>query len=195
MSSNGKDSLQYLTQIVNDWVDLILPKDYPGTYPSKDSTKVIREAVLGYHVLQPFEYLILDSPVVQRTRYVSQTALSYLVYPTAKHTRFDHSLGMAKIADKLGHSITENDDLIEELRIACLIHDVGHSFFSHLSEDLIKNKFDVLFSNVKEDPLFADCKVHEILSYLITKSPKFTSLLEKVFSRYGRNIASIEFVG
>jgi len=127
--TEGEAALHALAEEINEWVEDIIPADYPKRYPSPKDGKVVREAVSGYQVLKPHEYLLLDSPIMQRLRYIHQTALAYLVYPTANHTRFDHSLGVAKIADDIGHSLGEKKPQIEELRLAALLHDVGHSFF------------------------------------------------------------------
>jgi len=139
---------------VDAWVACIMPDDYPKTpMPGKNETKVIREAVTGYQVLQPHEYLVLDSPLLQRLRYIHQTALAYLVYPTANHTRFDHSLGCAKIAQQLGEKVIHRDKIrITELRLAALLHDVGHTFFSHLSESIMQSRFGDLYLSVKRAP-------------------------------------------
>src|SRR6266568_6061295 len=61
--------------------------------------KLIRDAVHGYQVLEPHEVAVLDLPLLQRLRGIHQTAMTYFVYPTATHTRFDHSLGVAKMVD------------------------------------------------------------------------------------------------
>ncbi len=193
MPTEGETALHALAEEINEWVEDIIPADYPNRYPSPDDEKVIREAVSGYQVLKPHEYLLLDSPIVQRLRYIHQTALAYLVYPTANHTRFDHSLGVAKIADDIGHSLGEEQPQIEELRLAALLHDVGHSFLSHLSENLIAVKFQDTFESIKEIDLFHDREPGEILSYLIIDSPRFQRLLQDVLNYYNKKV-SIEMV-
>ncbi len=193
MPTGSEIALKKLSEEINGWVDDLIPSGYPERFPPPDDEKVIREAVSGYQVLKPHEYLLLDSPVVQRLRYIHQTALTYLVYPTANHTRFDHSLGVAKIADDIGHSLGEKDEQIEELRLAALLHDVGHSFLSHLSEDLIRVKFQDTFASIKEIDLFHDREPGEILSYLIVASPRFQRLLEDILTFYKSKV-SIERV-
>jgi len=186
--TEGEAALHALAEEINEWVEDIIPADYPKRYPSSKDVKVIREAVSGYQVLKPHEYLLLDSPIVQRLRYIHQTALAYLVYPTANHTRFDHSLGVAKIADDIGHSLGEKQPQIEELRLAALLHDVGHSFLSHLSESLISVRFQDDFRDIKKIPLFHDKEPGEILSYLIVTSPRFQRLLENILTFYRRKV-------
>lgn len=193
MPTAGEAALHALAEEINEWVEDIIPADYPKRYPSPDDEKVIREAVSGYQVLKPHEYLLLDSPIMQRLRYIHQTALSYLVYPTANHTRFDHSLGVAKIADDIGHFLGKEESQIEALRLAALLHDVGHSFFSHLSESIMGARFQETFESIKETHLFRDKEPGEILSYLIVASPRFQRLLEDVLDHYGKDV-SIELI-
>jgi HD superfamily phosphohydrolase len=192
--TEGEAALHALAGEINEWVDDRIPPDYPSRFPRLDDEKVIREAVSGYQVLKPHEYLLLDSPVVQRLRYIHQTALAYLVYPTANHTRFDHSLGVAKTADEIGHFLGVKQPQIEELRLAALLHDVGHSFLSHLSENLIAVKFQDDFGDIKKIPLFEDKEPGEILSYLIVDSPRFKRLLQDVLDHYNKTKVNIERV-
>ena len=102
--------------------------------------------------LTDWEKKIVDTPEFQRLRRIRQLALTDLVYPGAMHTRFEHSLGVMHVATLLFDSIVRNsrdvlysaycyDDhgLAKErvkIRLAALLHDVGHSPFSHASEDL-----------------------------------------------------------
>ncbi len=174
---------------VDALVARIMPDDYPKTpMPGKGETKLIREAVTGYQVLQPHEYLVLDSPLLQRLRYIHQTALAYLVYPTANHTRFDHSLGCAKIAQQLGEKVIPGGEKtrIAELRLAALLHDVGHALFSHLSESIMQSHFRDSYLSIKRAPEFKgrDLGLAEIISYLIVKSERFHAFLDRVVHYY-----------
>ena len=59
----SEEAFAQLKNEVDTWVASIMPDDYPKEpLPGKDEVKVIREAVLGYQILQPHEYLVLDSP-------------------------------------------------------------------------------------------------------------------------------------
>jgi len=189
VSTTSETALHNLKAQINEWVEEIIPADYPKRYPSPDDKKVIREAVSGYQVLKPHEYLLLDSPIVQRLRYIHQTALAYLVYPTATHTRFDHSLGVARIVEVVGRFLGQNERRIDELRLAALLHDIGHSFLSHLSENLISVRFQDDFRDIKKIPLFQDKEPGEILSYLIVASPRFQRLLQDVLNHYNRDVS------
>ena len=72
-----------------------------------------------------------------------------MVYPSANHTRFEHSLGVSHLAKKLLLSLKEknpfldviDDNLIELVQIAGLIHDIGHGPFSHLYDDYMLSRY------------------------------------------------------
>lgn len=86
---------------------------------------------------------LVDSAVFQRLRYVRQLGLTYLVYPGATHTRFEHALGAYHLAGVTLRILEEREELrnisTEEcaiVRAAALLHDVGHYPFSHALEEI-----------------------------------------------------------
>jgi HD superfamily phosphohydrolase len=84
---------------------------------------------------------LIDTPIFQRLRRIKQLAGAHLVYPSAQHSRFEHSLGAMHLAGLAGEhlfSLNELDNYVQELRVASLLHDVGHGPFSHLSEEVVK---------------------------------------------------------
>lgn len=98
----------------------------------------IRDAVYGDIELLPGEVKLLDTFEMQRLRKVKTLALVHLVYPTAVHTRFDHSIGVRHCVQ---HIIERSHiDLPKEekelLLKAALLHDIGHPCFSHITEEL-----------------------------------------------------------
>lgn len=104
----------------------------------------IRDPVHGYIRVTEVEKELIDSPFVQRLRRVHQLAGSYLVYPGATHTRFEHVIGTMHVAgltaDALVRESEINPDLVQEVRIAALLHDVGHGPFSHTYEEVLAGK-------------------------------------------------------
>ncbi|MFH1257462.1 MAG: HD domain-containing protein, partial [Candidatus Micrarchaeota archaeon] len=100
--------------------------------------KVIRDSIHGNIELTPLEIAIIDTPELQRLRYVRQLSLAYLVYPSALHTRFEHSLGTMHLTKLLSERLFRDKEEKQLLRLAALLHDVGHSAFSHLPEELIR---------------------------------------------------------
>jgi HD superfamily phosphohydrolase len=90
------------------------------------------------------ELKIIDNPIFQRLRRIRQLSGAHLTYPAAQHTRFEHSLGVMHIASQAGEALREKgilkQDDIEKLRLAGLLHDIGHGPFSHLFEEIIQKK-------------------------------------------------------
>ena len=86
---------------------------------------------------------IIDTPTFQRLRRIRQLAGAHLVYPSAQHSRFEHSLGAMHLAGLAGESLLakgyiDNAEVVEELRLAALLHDIGHGPFSHLFEEVLE---------------------------------------------------------
>ncbi|VVB57536.1 Deoxyguanosinetriphosphate triphosphohydrolase-like protein [uncultured archaeon] len=101
--------------------------------PSSERT-IIRDPVHGPIELTDLERRILDSAPMQRLRHVRQLGLAHLVYPGAHHTRFEHSLGCLHLAQQMAHALSLDQKNERRLRLAALLHDVGHLAFSHDSE-------------------------------------------------------------
>jgi HD superfamily phosphohydrolase len=101
----------------------------------------IKDPVHGYVYITEAEKQLIDSYPVQRLHRLRQLAGSEFVYSGANHTRFEHSIGVMYLAGKL----TENQNLsqllsedeIQIVRMASLLHDVGHGPFSHVFEHLL----------------------------------------------------------
>jgi len=166
--------------------------------------KVIHDTVWGSNLFMPHEVALLDLPLVQRLRRISQVAVASLVYPSGNHNRFEHSLGVAVIGEQLVNALFQKieegqkkglkpftdvqvnkDFVLTHVRIAAIMHDCGHGPFSHLSEKIYE-KFDDLLKVKKEDPALSKASAHEILSYLIVSSNSFKLFFEKNISHeYG----------
>ena len=90
----------------------------------------ISDPVHGYIYLSEVERDIVDTYVFQRLRRISQLAGAHLTYPAAQHSRFEHSLGTMHIAGLAGNVLVNkgyfDGDEIQNLRLAALLHDVGH---------------------------------------------------------------------
>jgi HD superfamily phosphohydrolase len=101
---------------------------------------VIRDPVHGYIEPSPQEIDIIDQIVFQRLRGIKQLANTFLVFPGATHTRFEHSYGTMHMANMMAlkiDSISRDADRRRRIRLAALVHDVGHGPFSHVSEDIV----------------------------------------------------------
>lgn len=103
--------------------------------------KTIRDSVHGNVRLSEAETAVLDTPEMQRLRGIKQLGFAYLVYPGANHTRFEHSVGVMHISGMFGEKAGEDPG---KIRLAGLLHDVGHLPFSHLLEGVLKKSHEKL---------------------------------------------------
>lgn len=107
----------------------------------------IYDNIHGYITIDSVAESIINTPVFQRLRNIHQTGVLYLVFPTATHTRFEHSIGTYHLAKQMIQSIRMKqlelkitDEIVELVSIAGLCHDLGHSMFSHLFDDSFLTK-------------------------------------------------------
>jgi len=115
----------------------------------------VRDSVHGFIYFTNREKEIIDWPEFQRLRYIKQLALTNYVYPGAVHTRFEHSLGVMEMSSRMFDRLCSKPDVqkmiannlskigldVERakqvLRLAALMHDMGHLPFSHGGEAII----------------------------------------------------------
>src|ERR1700732_4760488 len=106
--------------------------------------KVIVDPVHGDIGVSALEQRLIDSPTFQRLRKLHQLGLASLVYPNASHTRFAHSLGVFRIMSRVIDLLVEKGRFTAEdrpkMRIAALLHDIGHYPYSHLMEYVDRDK-------------------------------------------------------
>jgi HD superfamily phosphohydrolase len=146
------------------------------------SGKIIHDSVWGTDYLSPHEVFILDTPLLQRLRKISQTGLAFFTFPSTNHTRFSHSLGVYSQVKKLINAVEETSDKNivhrkDTIKYAALLHDAGHGPFSHISEEIFRNFPEFKYIKEKNDDLQNIPKAHEILSYLIVKSDFFKNTI------------------
>jgi HD superfamily phosphohydrolase len=91
------------------------------------SFEVVRDPLWNNIRLEPEALAVIETPAFQRLRYVRQLGHAFLVYPGATHTRFEHALGAYHLAGR-----ATQDRLV---RLAALLHDLGHYPFSHALEE------------------------------------------------------------
>ncbi len=101
------------------------------------SVTTIKDSVHDHIEVEGVAAALLDTPPVQRLRRVSQLGTVDLVYPSANHTRFEHSLGVYHIANQALSKLGIGGQNADRIRAAALLHDVGHCPYSHNIESLV----------------------------------------------------------
>ncbi|MEJ8835589.1 phosphoribosyltransferase-like protein [Ramlibacter sp. AN1133] len=162
------------------------------------SRKEVNDPLWGTIGLTAAEVVLLDSPLLQRLRYIRQLGVVHWVYPGAGHTRFEHTLGViyqvqhlvsalnADAASQLpGSPPLIDNGMLQLLRLSAILHDVGHAAFSHVSEMAIESVPDVspigaAFSAVTR---VEQRQLSEIFAYYIVRSPAMQALFELLLDR------------
>lgn len=138
----------------------MMPKSYWGE---------IKDPVHGYVYITEAEKEVVDSFPVQRLRRLRQLAGAEYVYPGANHTRFEHSIGVMYLAGRVlqNPNISQrvSEDEAEMVRIAALLHDVGHGPFSHIFEQLLVKALN---------------KTHEDMTLWIVENSELKDVINKI---------------
>lgn len=175
--------------------DVFVSKLLDGCKPLEyHDIKVIHDPVWGTIKFYPWELQLLDSPLLQRLRNINQLGLASITYPSAHHSRFEHTLGVVSLVAKMVDSINDSYRPMNEgdkntvgaeelglMRLAAILHDVGHSFFSHLSEKMYGDTKE--FMSLKSSfEIFSKAQPHEVLAYVIINTPSFKSFFKACVS-------------
>jgi len=166
----------------------------------------IYDSVYGYIYLEENEFELVTSPIFQRLQWIKQLGPLHIIFPSAQHSRFSHSLGVFHIVIKLIEHLTKSGKVglarrlqekeIKELRFAALLHDIGHLPLSHTGEvvlektytaeqdtksiDAYKGKFD--WKNLFNGYQGESSKLHECLSaQIVLHDKKIDEILTKTY--------------
>src|ERR1044071_3297822 len=131
------------------------------------SVEIIRDPLWNNIRLDPLSFELIDTPAFQRLRYVRQLGLAFLVYPGAPHSRFEHALRTYHPARPTPALFGETHefprvgrDECTLVRIAALLHDVGHYPFSHALEEI-----GAMHHEEVARPLITEGEVARIIRY------------------------------
>lgn len=164
---------------ITDWVKKRVPNN-----------QAIQDSIWGQVYLAPWEVALLDTPLMQRMRQIHQLGSAFFVYPSAIHDRFSHSLGVAFLAESLVNSLQnkirykiislspEDREVITlkdtyTIKLAGLLHDIGHCLFSHCSEFVLKSLWDKIYYSDFAEILPIKPATHEFTGYMIITSEYF----------------------
>ena len=150
--------------------------------------KSIKDAIHGYIRLEEPFWKIIDTAEFQRLKWIEQTSYRVL-YPSARHDRFIHSIGVYHLGQKAIQGFLNNCDdkdaeIVKKYKysflLACLLHDIGHAPFSHTCENLFsyKEKIGDKNSNINREFL-AEIKSHLYDSVYAVFEKDYFSLIIK----------------
>lgn len=153
-------------------------------YSSEFNFKIINDPIYGCISLSKAEVQLLDTRAMQRLRRIRQMGFASYVFPSGEHSRFVHSLGVLCIMGKMCEHLYRRygDDQegeicfslsdVRKVRIAALLHDVGHFPFSHLSESVYNYIDNVNTTNVLVDGIHEPIDDNQHLLSDIANFPK-----------------------
>ncbi|HNX39853.1 MAG TPA: HD domain-containing protein [Methanothrix sp.] len=146
-----------------------------------DNPGSLRDPVHGAVAVDDLEWQLICSPPMQRLRGIKQLGLVEAVYPGAGHTRFEHSVGTMHMAGKIAQHLGLPAEDVSRARLAGLLHDLGHSAFSHAVEGVLSRNPDI-------QPLLDGRKAsgHEqFTSFIIRAHPFGEKALAAADERFG----------
>jgi len=170
----------------------------------------ILDPIHGDIKLSEIEKWIISHPIFARLRRVKQNTFLYYVFPSANHTRFEHSIGVMHMATRIYRACKENYNsgtkkskqtdnqnhpffnlnnlkieresaFFQELRLAALLHDIGHGPMSHLFDSFTISK-EAFLDIVRNEPILKDYEIG------------FTNLIDKNEGKVEHEIVSCFFV-
>ena len=97
----------------------------------------VQDSIHGLISLSQKEVDLINTRAFQKLRRIRQLAMAFLVYPGTLHTRFDHSIGVMHIAGRICDRLKTTNEECKQVRLAALLHNIGHGPFSHVSEYLL----------------------------------------------------------
>ncbi|MBQ1786690.1 MAG: HD domain-containing protein [Turicibacter sp.] len=146
--------------------------------------KVFRDPIYGYiHVYDQLIWDLIQTKEVQRLRRIKQLGGTYMVFHTAEHSRFSHSLGVYEMARKIIRALMHRGTVLsEEERLlvlsAALLHDLGHGPFSHSFESV----FGVRHELFTEKIIIGNTEVNRVLeSYCKGFATKVRDVINKSY--------------
>lgn len=132
---------------------------------TKLEEKVFRDPVYGYvHVYDQLIWDLIQTKEVQRLRRIKQLGGTYMVFHTAEHSRFSHSLGVYEMARKIIRALMHRGTILSEderllVLSAALLHDLGHGPFSHSFESVFSVRHELFTERI----IMEDTEVNRVL--------------------------------
>ena len=112
--------------------------------------KTIKDSVHDHITIDGLALDLLDTPPVQRLRHIKQLGTVSLVYPSANHTRFEHSIGVYHLACEVTNHLETPLEMTNHIRAAAMLHDIGHSPYSHNIEPLLNHRIGFAHEDIED---------------------------------------------
>jgi len=151
--------------------------------------KIFNDPIYGFiHINDERIFDVIEHPYFQRLRRINQLGLTYLVYPGAIHTRFQHSMGAMYLMKTALQSLKEKgipitNDEFQSAQLAILLHDIGHGPFSHTLEfNLLKNTNHEVVGLLLSQQINKDLNGHLDLAISIIKNEYPKKFLHQLLS-------------
>jgi HD superfamily phosphohydrolase len=112
--------------------------------------QAIKDSIHDYIELDDLSRELLDTTPVQRLRHICQLSTVSLVYPSANHTRFEHSLGVYHLASVAADQLGLSSDDAQRVRAAALLYDIGHGPYGHQTEGVIQRRLNRHHDEVRD---------------------------------------------
>ena len=122
--------------------------------------KIIHDPLHGSISVDGTFLKLLNRPELQRLRSVKQLGMSYMVFPGANHTRFEHSLGVYHLAGRMCSSLNLEQEDSDVVRAAALLHDVCHPPFSHTLEQNMESATGLDHMELSKKLIFGDVPLY-----------------------------------
>jgi HD superfamily phosphohydrolase len=121
--------------------------------------KIIHDTVHGSIKLQGLFLELLETPEIQRLHGINQLGLAYLVFPGANHTRLEHSIGTCFVAGRLADSLGLDEEEKKLVMAAAMLHDIGHSPYSHTLEIAIQSDVQQDHMDITRDIILGERRI------------------------------------
>ncbi len=151
----------------------------------------VRDPIHGTIVVSDAEQAVIDTPLFQRLRHIRQLGFGELAFPGATHTRHAHSLGAMHVSGRLLRAVAQAanlpeafaEQLLRAVRVAVLVHDVGHMPLSHASEQIAPPR-ELLQLPAWVGPFGGQATHEDFTAKLILDSP-LTDVLREHYAPFG----------
>lgn len=161
-------------------------------------TSPFRDPLWGHVYIHPAYEAIMCTPEYQRLHRIKQLGPSYLVYPGATHTRFNHSLGVLSVGKRmltaLNHQLQLSETETHVFLLACLLHDIGHFPYTHSLKELplreheelsawtiLNSKIaDICKKELHADPKYVAAVIDHTIEFKADKLNLFRNMLSGV---------------